>query len=718
MITNLIRSLFSGADRRRWRNSGRVSACQVSTERLEHRELLTAISWDHPDHLTASIAPDGTDIAGQPSSFNQTFAELGTPNQLRRWVLEVFQTWTQHANINVGYVADGGQPFGAPGESQGDTRFGDIRIGAAPMSNEVLAVTVPHTAGAAGTWSGDIVFNSSFRPVSVSQFKAVALHEIGHALGLDHSSDPASPMFLRNSPTTVPIPTATDIANLQALHGNRVDPNELVTSNNTLKNATRMKDGSYDGTVPLLNYGDISNAADVDTFRIDKVDLYSGPVTVRLRTAGQSLLQSKLTVLDRNGQEIATATSTGPGNELVVTISSVTRFVYVRVTAAPGLNKFQAGRYALIATFDGINTTSMQRINDVVNKNYDFLRQSSMSDLFRNGVSTVFLDDLHLNDRIRQATGLKTAPGFADSTRYEFQGTISDATDADFYSFKSPQSVASGTVLSITVDAAEMQTLQPFIVAYDSAFQVLRSSVIRNGNGTMTIQIPNVTANSDYFVKVMSPQENNHYIAGNYQFKASFTTVAETQAQLLRGTLSSAAPRAFFEMTLDHTMIFNFALQISGNRGAANPNLATQMTLYDATGQEIHRVVTLNDGTRTTNNVLLLPGTYYVRMNAVSQSGTTFAPLSYRLLGSVVSDPVGPIGLDPTQTPPTNSTLSTNVTYTPPMVVPPLPISNPTYNTTENMYTYVPPAPPQPTYVYMDFEDWYWYYAQMNYGMP
>lgn len=89
-------------------------------------------------------------------------------------------------------------------------------------------------------------------------------------------------------------------------------------------------------------------------------------------------------------------------------------------------------------------------------------------------------------------------------------------------------------------------------------------------------------------------------------------------------------------------MIFNFALQISGNRGAANPNLATQMTLYDATGQEIHRVVTLNDGTRTTNNVLLLPGTYYVRMNAVSQSGATFSPLSYRLLGSVVSDPVGP----------------------------------------------------------------------------
>ena len=68
----------------------------MSTERLEHRELLTAISWDHPDHLTASIAPDGTEIAGQPSSFNQSFAELGTPNQLRRWVLEVLDSAREH----------------------------------------------------------------------------------------------------------------------------------------------------------------------------------------------------------------------------------------------------------------------------------------------------------------------------------------------------------------------------------------------------------------------------------------------------------------------------------------------------------------------------------------------------------------------------------------------------------------------------------------------
>lgn len=40
-----------------------------------------------------------------------------------------------------------------------------------------LAVTIPHTGGVAGTWAGDIVFNSNFRPKSVAQFKAVAMHE-------------------------------------------------------------------------------------------------------------------------------------------------------------------------------------------------------------------------------------------------------------------------------------------------------------------------------------------------------------------------------------------------------------------------------------------------------------------------------------------------------------------------------------------------------------
>lgn len=71
-----------------------------------------------------------------------------------------------------------------------------------------------------------------------------------------------------------------------------------------------MRDSSYDGKVPLLKYGDISTASDVDIYDLDKVDFYFGPVTVKFKTSGLSLLQGKIEILDKAGKIISSATST------------------------------------------------------------------------------------------------------------------------------------------------------------------------------------------------------------------------------------------------------------------------------------------------------------------------------------------------------------------------------------------------------------------------
>src|SRR5207244_10766047 len=94
------------------------------------------VPWPDATSLTLSFAPDGTGAAGQASAL---FRALGARIPTAAWqeeVLRAFQTWAVAANINVGVVPDGGQPFGSLGLKQGDPRFGDIRIGAFRMAGD------------------------------------------------------------------------------------------------------------------------------------------------------------------------------------------------------------------------------------------------------------------------------------------------------------------------------------------------------------------------------------------------------------------------------------------------------------------------------------------------------------------------------------------------------------------------------------------------------
>src|SRR5690348_9157864 len=101
-----------------------------SLERLEDRTApaLYGQPWAMPAHLTISFAPDGTPIGNQTSDMFATLDAIEPTGAWQRTILEAVQAWTSVANVNIGLVADTGEPFGTPGSLQGDSRFGDIRI--------------------------------------------------------------------------------------------------------------------------------------------------------------------------------------------------------------------------------------------------------------------------------------------------------------------------------------------------------------------------------------------------------------------------------------------------------------------------------------------------------------------------------------------------------------------------------------------------------------
>jgi hypothetical protein len=90
----------------------------------------------------------------------------------------------------------------------------------------------------------DITFNDDFLSVSVFAetgcFQATATHELGHTLGLGHSTDPNALMYPYISPATCanPYPRSDDIAGIQALYSTSTPTAPLVAPTNVSASAT------------------------------------------------------------------------------------------------------------------------------------------------------------------------------------------------------------------------------------------------------------------------------------------------------------------------------------------------------------------------------------------------------------------------------------------------------------------------------------------------
>jgi hypothetical protein len=336
-----------------------------SLESLESRLVLYATSgnlWPHPQLITISIMPDGTSVGnGLTSNLVSTFNN--NPSLAGKWqnvILKAAQVWAQQTNINFALVPDNGTPWGWGNDQQGDPSNGDIRIGGYSFGGSTLGWAYQPPPVNNFPIAGDIFLNTGqrFSIGSTYDLFTVAAHEIGHALGMDHSTATSAAIMYATYNGVKSALNCDDIAGIQSIYGGARRPdayNSGGASDGTFATAASLNALINTTTdTALVQNLDLNTVGQSEYFRVNAPSGTASTLTLNVQSSGLSLLSPKVTVYASDEQTVLGSACgfNQYGTTLTVTIPNVYsgEQFYIKVQGAD-CTAFSTGNYAMTLNF-------------------------------------------------------------------------------------------------------------------------------------------------------------------------------------------------------------------------------------------------------------------------------------------------------------------------------------------------------------------------------